>query len=61
MKSDQVARQARAAQLRHSEGRPAVQHNSGAFGNEPLYVGTFALLAQPPISPHACVSNQTGR
>ena len=49
MKSDQVVHQARAAQLRHSEGRPAVQHNSGAFGNEPLYVGTFALLAQPPF------------
>jgi len=49
MKSDQVAHQARAAQLRHSEGRPAVQHNSGAFGNEPLYVGTFALLARPPF------------
>ena len=49
MKSDQVACGARAAQLRHREGRPAVQHNSGAFRDVPLYVGTFALLAQPPF------------
>ncbi len=49
MKSDQVACRANVAQLRHSEDRPAVQHNSGAFGNGPLYVGTFALLARPPF------------
>ncbi len=31
MKSDQVACQACTAQLRHSEGHPAIQHNSGAL------------------------------
>ena len=61
MKSDQVASWARTAQLRHSEGRPAVQHNSGASKNGPLYVGTFALLAQPPFHhTTACPTRPSG-
>ena len=60
MKSDQVASWARTAQLRHSEGRPAVQHNSGSK-NGPLYVGTFALLAQPPFHhTTACPTRPSG-
>jgi hypothetical protein len=61
MKSDQVASMARTAQLRHSEGRPAVQHNSGVSKDEPLYVGTFALLAQPPFHhTTACPTKPSG-
>jgi hypothetical protein len=61
MKSDQVASLARTAQLRHSEGRPAVQHNSGVSKDEPLYVDTFALLAQPPFHhTTACPTRPSG-
>ena len=61
MKSDQVARWARTTQLRHSEGRPAAQHNSGTSKNGPLCVGTFALLAQPPFHhTTACPTRPSG-
>jgi len=61
MKSDQVACWACTTQLRHSEGRPAVQHNSGTSKNGPLYVGTFALLAQPPFHhTTACPTRPSG-
>lgn len=61
MKSDQVARWACTTQLRHSEGRPAVRHNSGTSNNGPLYVGTFALLAQPPFHhTTACPTRPSG-
>jgi hypothetical protein len=61
MKSDQVARWARTSQLRHSEGHPAVQHNSGTSKNGPPYVGTFALLARPPFHhTTACPTRPSG-
>jgi hypothetical protein len=48
-------------QLRHREGRPVVQHNSDTLRNVPLYVGTFALLAQPPFHhTAACPTRPSG-
>jgi len=53
-----VAHWAHTTALRKSEGSPAVQHNSG---NGPLYVGTFALLAQPPFHhTTACPTRPSG-